>query len=306
MATSRNDPRITAAINTAMAWAKTQVGKATGNSVWRIAYPQWVGSGYHWCGGFVVAAYKQAGVDLMRCAWFFYTPYIKNFAVRRGFWKTGAYRGEYGDVALFDWQGDGVIDHTGLAWPDPATRTYRSIEGNTSRGTAGSQGAGGGCWTRYRSKPPLRGWLDIRSTLAWMIDQGLWKPSGTAAKPAPSKPAASGVLVVDGLWGPATTRALQKINKTTVDGVVSGQPIVNKKLLGGVSGWEFTTNPTGSQLIRAMQRAFGVTQDGFFGPASIRAMQKYYGTTVDGVISPGGSSVVMAMQRAINKQLGGK
>ena len=71
MATSKNDPRILAAINTAMNWERAQVGKATARSVWAIAYPQWTDSGYAWCGGFQVAAYKQAGVDLMKCAWWF-------------------------------------------------------------------------------------------------------------------------------------------------------------------------------------------------------------------------------------------
>ena len=172
MATSRNDPRITAAINVAMAWEKSQVGKATARSVWAIAYPQWTNSGYAWCGGFQVAAYKQAGVDLMRCAWWFYTPYIKTFAQKIGAWKTGG--GEYGDQVLFDWTLDGVIDHVGASWPDPNAVAYRSVEGNTSPGTAGSQSNGGGAWVRYRTKPAIRGWVDMRTVLAWMIDTGKW------------------------------------------------------------------------------------------------------------------------------------
>ena len=185
MATSRNDPRITAAINVAMAWEKSQVGKATARSVWAIAYPQWTNSGYAWCGGFQVAAYKQAGVDLMKCAWWFYTPYIKNFAVKIGAWKTGG--GEYGDQVLFDWTLDGVIDHVGASWPDPKAAAYRSVEGNTSPGTAGSQSNGGGAWVRYRTKPALRGWVDMRVVLAWMIDTGKWDGNVTG-KPVTSTP----------------------------------------------------------------------------------------------------------------------
>lgn len=154
MATSKNDPRILAAINTAMNWERAQVGKATARSVWAIAYPQWTDSGYAWCGGFQVAAYKQAGVDLMKCAWWFYTPYILNFAKKIGAWKTSG--NQYGDNVLFDWSLDGVIDHVGAAYPDPSASAFRSVEGNTSRGTAGSQSNGGGAWVRYRTKPTDR------------------------------------------------------------------------------------------------------------------------------------------------------
>ena len=78
-----------------------------------------------------------------------------------------------------------------------------------------------------------------------------WLKSGGLTNSA-TIPNTSGnqTLVVDGFWGPATTRAMQKINKTTVDGVVSSQPTANKRLLGGVSGWEFSSNPKGSLLIR--------------------------------------------------------
>ena len=128
-----------------------------------------------------------------------------------------------------------------------------------------------------------------------------YKGGATAPVISSGKPAK---LDVDGVWGPATTDALQYINKTPRDRVVSSQPQVNRKYLGGVSGWEFTSDPQGSLLITKMQRAFKSDPDGFFGPNSIRDMQRYYGTKQDGFISAGGSSVVMAMQRAINKQLG--
>lgn len=135
----------------------------------------------------------------------------------------------------------------------------------------------------------------------WLKSGGL-TTTPTPTPTTPSKPVKQ-TLVVDGFWGPATTRALQRINRTPVDGVVSSQPAANKHFLGGVSGWEFSSNPKGSLLIRKMQKAFKVSQDGFFGPQSIRGMQRYYRTPVDGVISPGGSTVVKAMQRAINRQL---
>ena len=168
-----------------MAWEKSQVGKATARSVWAIAYPQWTNSGYAWCGGFQVAAYKQAGVNLLDCCWWFYTPYVKNFAQKIGAWKTS--NPNYGDMPEFDWTLDGVIDHIGAAWPDPNAASYRSVEGNTSPGTAGSQSNGGGAWVRYRTQPSLRGWVDMRVVLAWMIDTGKWDGKVTG-KPAINTP----------------------------------------------------------------------------------------------------------------------
>ena len=185
MATSPNDPRILAAIDVAMAWEKSQVGKATARSVWAIAYPQWTNTGYAWCGGFQVAAYKQAGVNLLDCCWWFYTPYVKNFAQKIGAWKTS--NPNYGDMPEFDWNLDGVIDHIGASWPDPNTTSYRSVEGNTSPGTAGSQSNGGGAWVRYRTQPSLRGWVDIRVVLAWMIDTGKWDGNVTGKPTTPTQ-----------------------------------------------------------------------------------------------------------------------
>lgn len=171
--TSRDDPRIEEAINVAMAAAYSALGQDSAwadREVWGTVYPQ--GRGWAWCGGFVVWAYRHAGVDLMRCRWWFYTPNIANFAREIGAWKTDG--GQYGDNVLFEWHGDGVIDHVGLSNPDWSSDLYRSIEGNTSRGTYGSQDNGGGVWERYRSWDDIAGWVDMRTVLAWMIDNGLW------------------------------------------------------------------------------------------------------------------------------------
>ena len=190
-----------------------------------------------------------------------------------------------GDLVIFDWDGNGVTDHVGIV-----ERNYGSylqtIEGNTSGSNAGSQSSGNGVWRRTRNF----------SSVSHVI-----RPYYSGSAPAPSS---NKTIVEDGYWGPATTRALQKINKTPVDGMVSNQPRANMALLGGVTGWEFVTSPhAGSPLIKAMQRAFKVEADGFFGPRSIRAMHVYYGAPVDDKISPGGSLVVRKMQQAINRQL---
>ena len=275
MATSRNDPRITAAINVAMAWEKSQVGKATSRSVWSIAYPQWANSGYAWCGGFQVAAYKQAGVDLMRCAWWFYTPYIKTFAQKIGAWKTGG--GEYGDQVLFDWTLDGVIDHVGASWPDPASVSFRSVEGNTSPGTAGSQSNGGGAWVRYRSKPAIRGWVDMRTVLAWMIDTGKWdgKVSGAPFPPAPTatgkaKTKTDGQLMLAVNGNPRNggdNARWQQVMGTPIDGRIDRPSTCVK------ATQRFLNAAVASEHIRNLTGKSKLDVDGLFGPATIKVLQ---------------------------------
>ena len=40
--------------------------------------------------------------------------------------------GQYGDIVLFDWNGDGVADHIGLIISRNGNGTYDTVEGNTS------------------------------------------------------------------------------------------------------------------------------------------------------------------------------
>ena len=272
MATSKNDPRIISAINTAMNWERSQVGKATARSVWAIAYPQWTNSGYAWCGGFQVAAYKQAGVDLMKCCWWFYTPYIKNFAVKIGAWKTSG--NQYGDNALFDWTLDGVIDHVGAAWPDPAAVSFRSVEGNTSPGTAGSQSNGGGAWVRYRTKPSLRGWVDMRVVLAWMIDNGKWKPGAapiTSTKPHVTQTLTETdkqyMLDVDGSRGAATNSRWQQVMGTPIDGRIDSPSLCVK------ATQRFLNAQVSSDHIRNLTGKNKLDTDGLLGPRTVRVLQ---------------------------------
>ena len=274
MATSLTDPRILRAIDVATKWQLSQVGKANARSVWALAYPQWTKTGYAWCGGFQVAAYKQAGVDLMRCAWWFYTPYIKNFAQKIGAWKTTGQN--FGDNALFDWSLDGVIDHVGAAYPDPNASAFRSVEGNTSPGTAGSQSNGGGAWVRYRTKPTLRGWVDMRRVLAWMIDTGKWDgkvsgaplpPASTATGKAKTKTDGQLMLDVDGSRGGATNARWQQVMGTPIDGRIDSPSLCVR------ATQRFLNAQVSSDHIRNLTGKAQLVVDGYYGPATITVLQ---------------------------------
>lgn len=120
----------------------------------------------------------------------------------------------------------------------------------------------------------------------------------TGAQTAPS-PSAGGIAV-DGYWGPDTTRALQRHFGTPVDGVVSSQWSGRRGILKACTGgFEWVSNPHGSTVVKAMQRALGVGADGILGPQTVNALERHFGYSPDGYLgSP--SNTVKRMQEALN------
>lgn len=116
--------------------------------------------------------------------------------------------------------------------------------------------------------------------------------TGSTTKPSYTK------ITVDGKWGTATTKRLQQYLGTTQDGVISHQ--YKQKYNQNVYSAKFDNTLKGSNVIKALQKKLGVTQDGLLGQATIKALQKKFKTTQDGVISPT-SNVVKALQKALNK-----
>ena len=108
-------------------------------------------------------------------------------------------------------------------------------------------------------------------------------------------------LSVDGSFGPSTVRRTQQYFGTTMDGIISYQPASNKQYLySAYEGcWQFLNSGygAGSNVVRAMQRHFGATVDGWFGKDSVIHMQKYLGVTQDGSMGP---DTVRAWQTWLN------
>ena len=114
-------------------------------------------------------------------------------------------------------------------------------------------------------------------------------------------------IAEDGWWGVDTTRAAQTVLGTPVDGEVSNQPKINRRVLKAAgSGWDWTSNPgKGSALIREMQKVMKKDKqytgaiDGFAGPLFVRALCLRYNGKPDVELS-GPSLAVKAMQRKLN------
>ena len=123
----------------------------------------------------------------------------------------------------------------------------------------------------------------------------------------------SGKLSVDGSWGKDTTKMSQKVLGTTVDGIVSNQPVSCKEYVQNASesSWEFESKnyKKGSELIKAIQELVGLTGrdvDGHCGKTTVKAMQTFLNAKgfscgkVDGYM---GENTVKAWQKYINSRL---
>lgn len=166
---------------------------------------------------------------------------------------------------------------------------------NTSSSTGGSQSNGGCVARKTRSFGVVCGVIRPR--------YGQEESESTPQIPDNAEELADSTLDVDGYWGKATTAKLQKALGTTVDGIVSNQPIANKSILAScVPGGSFQFTSAcggGSSVIASLQRLLGVEDDGWFGTDSIKALQTYLGTEQDGCLSEE-SYCVQELQKRLN------
>lgn len=254
---------------------------ATANDVLRIARSQlgytatstsgkfcdWYGLKGYWCAMFVswVAAQAGATAIIPRHS---YTPTGAAWFKNRGRWHSGTRGLAPGDIVYFDF-GLGRISHVGIfeGWNRGRVVT---IDGNT--GAAGGRSGG----------------RVLRRARAPRYVVGYGRPAYT------TRPAASGIAV-DGWAGAATIRRAQQLAHTPIDGYISGQWKGNKKSHWAVVVMRYGRG--GSTLVRRIQAACGVSQDGHWGKATSRAMQRRLGITADGYF---GNQSVKAWQRRLN------
>lgn len=180
------------------------------------------------------------------------------------------------------------IVHTGLVYNVDKTKVY-TIEGNTS--SASGVEANGGAVVKK----------SYNLTSNYIAGYG--RPNYGVAMNEEKQPTNKNQLTIDGVWGKQTTMKAQEVFGTPVDGIVSNQYITfktkNPGLLSTTFNWSTNPNKNGSDLIKAIQKKVGITQDGFIGPVTIKAMQKWLGTIQDGYVS-NPSEMVKAFQKWLN------
>ncbi|MBE6468957.1 MAG: CHAP domain-containing protein [Coriobacteriaceae bacterium] len=199
-----------------------------------------------------------------------------------------------GDLVNFDWDaanGNGA-DHVGIVERN-CGGYLQTIEGNTSSGSSGSQGNGGGVYRRTRS---------------WSVVHSVIRPQYGAATRA--KPVEGGKLAVDGWFGPNTILRGQIVSGAPYrDGLVSRQNRFHRASLKACTGgWQWVDGGElpGSQYIARLQSMVGAHPDGFMGPGTADAMIRYFagasGATVTDHRLDGPSITVKAYQSWLNGQ----
>jgi hypothetical protein len=104
-------------------------------------YGIWFGwDGVAWCAQFVSWCYANAGFPLGNIG------FKKGFAGCQTGYNHFKKQGELtdhpqpGDIVLFDWNGDGRYDHTGIFVQDLGSGEFETIEGNTAVGNDSNGG----------------------------------------------------------------------------------------------------------------------------------------------------------------------
>lgn len=276
-------------------WTDPQPGTKYGRFYAEITKSPYFGqSGVPYCAMFVAWVLNQAGQSCpgMPTA-AVQTAY--NGAKNAGLVRSNKQDAQPGDLVCFNW-GDGgsVYDHIGFVEKNCGSY-IQTIEGNTSSGTSGSQGNGGGVYRRTRS------WSVVYAVIKVPYD-GINIGTGSG-----STSTGSGKIEVDGHIGPATTRAWQQQRGTTEDGVISGQSLTDKAAHERINSIQYGSG--GSELVRSVQRflvgkGYQITVDGYIGKNTVTAIQKwmrdalgYKKHAIDGICGP---NTAANIQNAIN------
>jgi peptidoglycan hydrolase-like protein with peptidoglycan-binding domain len=274
-------------------------------------YGEWYGlNGYAWCAMFVSWCFNKAGVALGRVdddKGYRYCPSAYQF------WKRTnqiTKNPQPGDIVLFDWEGDGKCDHTGIFVKDNGDKkTFTAIEGNTS---FTNNSNGGEVMERKRHYALVKAFV---SPNAYAKEPALEAPveyqegdNGAGILEFQKKLKDLGYsLVADGEFGPETKKVVKAFQKDQLQpetGKVSAQLIGMMDELIRQKNAPETMLTSGSYLnpgssgmaVRLLQEALNVAAasakiiaDGMYGPATKKAVMDYQrskGLVVDGIAGP--------------------
>lgn len=120
-------PRRVKVLNEAITQIGTKENPPYSNST---KYTQWYGVYGPWCAMFISWCYAQEGGHFR----YSYVPNVVYDAAYGNNHLTRVYEPLPGDLACYDWNGDGEADHIGIfeKWLGPGT--FQAVEGNTAIG----------------------------------------------------------------------------------------------------------------------------------------------------------------------------
>jgi Putative peptidoglycan binding domain len=208
-----------------------------------------------WCGDFVTDVYKRAQIPLPSMqpgcrTGFAYCPDAVDYGRARGATRN-SWEADHGDIALFDWNGDGVADHTEIVagYRDGALFT---IGGNSGPSNLDSFTGGGGVHRHRWPAPAGTGNSDVLVVLdtAKVVAFGGPAHPTRPGNPPPTEPRllmlkspmmhgadvravqdalnqrGNAGLAADGIYDPSTRNAVlswQRREHLEVDGIVGPQ-----------------------------------------------------------------------------------
>lgn len=240
------------------------------------------------CSALVIRALKNSGFDVGDA---YYTGNMSYNLTRRG-WKRLApdiSTCRPGDILLNDTYHTCMVI-SGYGWNARIAQASIDENGNIMGGRAGDQ-------TGYETNTKgvytySKGWNCILRY-------------SDAPKPSPTP---SGKLDVDGWFGYLSTCEMQRQLGTPVDGVVSGQTLINRQFVPRLSS--ATYGGEGSQMVIAMQKRIikdgcsvgAEGADGHWGQGTVFGLQKWlclkgYAVSVDGYFGPESAK---ALQKSLN------
>lgn len=258
--------------------AAQQIGNVGGQKFW-----SWYGFSYRvaWCACYVSWVLRQAGVKKSVCFNYCYCPTAVNWFKAQGIWKGRDYKPSPGDIIMFDWENDGVSDHTGIVERCAGGIVY-TIEGNS------------GDQCRRKS-------YAVGSSV--IMGYGVPKYENNATIPPDSNLNTSDVYIVkagDTLSSIAnrygtTVKYLVELNRIKDANVINvGQTIKLKDIID-VSGYPTLRKGSKGDYVKKVQqnliaRKYGLKKaDGKFGgntDREVRNFQEIHRLEIDGIVGP--------------------
>lgn len=101
----------------------------------RVMFSEWYGIIGPWCAMFITYVAIEAGSKaFVRGSRWAYCPFmLADARENKGITIVTTAQANQGDIALFDWTGDGIADHVGfVTTPVDKNGNFQTIEGNTS------------------------------------------------------------------------------------------------------------------------------------------------------------------------------
>lgn len=278
----------------------------------KTKYGEWYGlNGEKWCAIFVSWVYHQAGSPLG------FIETRKGYQSCQGgynFWKAGGQltaEPQPGDIALFDWDGNGHCDHTGIfeAWKDANKTIFFSWEGNTA---VGNNSDGGMVMRRERKRSVVRAFaspkvLDDPSPAISDVNMKKGDRGSNVTSMQKMLHDLNYNITVDGFFGNETVALVKKFQQ---DHHLEITGIVTPALLGAIEGEanepkvsasKFTTGSylrkgNSGAAVLELQKALNVAganpaikEDGVFDSgtvAAVKDLQRKQGLDVDGIAGP--------------------